>query len=631
MTNKLRRVISFVLGILLISQVCLSSCTGKSAVTDIATNLPSPVASMRTQTYTPILSPTSPMIETDMINTATDTVVTEALSEESLLVWADKANASSNAGDIAYHASQAVGEPKTKICGDFVTAWQPADEVFEAWIELAFPTYILPKDIVIAQSFYPVQIHRVEVITLDEEVLTVFDADQDEMGDVRDICPVTRTFTTGDVDVLIHAVRIDLERLPDEPWTQIDAVGVNGWVSEMLPNIEPTQAWVEEDEDDFFAPRYFSNKNDVDTLLFTDDHLWAGGDGGLVAWDIGSLRSLDYQHVTPYAAHALAYCNWEVPQLFIGGDQGTWSVMLPIYDNEVFVKPLDHPGGDGFGRISALACDDHKGQLWVGALGHISRYDLSTQSWGEWSWQDGLPDDTVRKISLIDGDVWIATANGVAVLHQGERLEVFNSANSDLPCAFVHAIESDESGNMWMASSCGLLSFDGNIWRQWRSEEINGNSLSNVLMDIAVDRDGSLWIGDAFGVLCQFDPLERKCITNISIPRDDFYLDRLEIDSQGNLAMGSEIGGLYLLKAGEWIPLQTEDPLLHNDVRAISQTPDGHIWVANGTALQYFPADQPSAAWIDISLPDQAVAHSLFLPMMVCGLGTRKGLISCPI
>ncbi len=612
MTNKLRRVFLFVLGVLPISQVCLSSCTGKRDVTGTATNVASPVVSTSTPISTRTLSPTSTLIKSDVINTPTVTIVTEALSEESLLVWADAASASSNAGDIAYHASQAEGEPNTKICGDFVTAWQPAEEAFEAWIELEFPTYILPKDIVIAQSFFPAQIHKVEVITLDEQVLTVFDADRDEMGDVRDICPVTRTFTTGDVDVLIRAVRIDLERLPDEPWTQIDAVGVNGWVSEMLPSIEPTQAWVEEDEEDFFAPRYFSNKNSVDVLLFAGDRLWAGGDGGLVAWDLGSLNAPEYQHVTPFATHALAYCDWEVRQLLIGGDQGIHSVMLPIFDIEPFVQPLDHPGDDGFGRVSAMACDDQKGQLWAGTLGHVSRYDRATQSWREWSWQDGLPDDTVRKISLIDGDVWIATASGVALFHQGENLEVFNSANSDLPCAFVHAIESDESGIKWMASSCGLLSFDGNTWRQWDSKEINGNSLSNIIMDIAVDRDASLWLGDAFGNLCQFDPLQKKCINSISAPSDDFSLDRLEIDSQGNLTVGSTMDGLYLFKDGKWISLQTDDQLLHNDIRAIAQTPDDHIWVANGSALQYFPADQPSATWTDVSLPDQAVTHSLF-------------------
>ena len=612
MTNKLRRVFLFVLGVLPISQVCLSSCTGKRDVTGTATNVASPVVSTSTPISTRTLSPTSTLIKSDVINTPTVTIVTEALSEESLLVWADAASASSNAGDIAYHASQAEGEPNTKICGDFVTAWQPAEEAFEAWIELEFPTYILPKDIVIAQSFYPAQIRKVEVITLDEEVLTVLDADRNEMGDVRDICPVTRTFTTEDVDVLIRAVRIDLERLPDEPWTQIDAVGVNGWVSEMLPSIEPTQAWFVEDEEDFFAPRYFSNKNSVDTFLFASDQLWAGGDGGLVAWDLDLSSSAEYQHITPYATYSLAYCYWEVRQLLIGGDQGIHSLMLPIYDNEAFVQPLDHPGGDGFGPINAMACDDQKGQLWASTLGHVSRFDQATQSWREWSWQDGLPDDTVRRISLIDGDVWIATASGVAVLHQGENLEVFNSANSDLPCQIVHAIESDESGVKWMASSCGLLSFDGNTWRQWDSEEINGNGLSNMIMDIAVDRDGSLWLGDVFGNLCEFDPLETKCINTITPPNDEFSLDSLEIDSQGNLAMGSSMGGLYLLKAGEWISLQTDDQLLHNDIRAITQTPDGHIWVANGLALQHFPADQPSTRWIEVSLPGQAVTHSLF-------------------
>lgn len=625
MANKNRRIVSVIIGIFLMGQMCVIACSDKAEVATTAPPSPTSLVSSATPVVTRTQKPTETDLDQTLEEQSTDTPVVEVLPEETIILWANGAIASSNAADVAYHATQAVGEPNTRVCGDFVTAWQPADEQVEAWIDLVFSPYILPMDILIAQSFYPGQIRQVDVTSLDDEIITIYDAETDEMGDVHDICPVTRYFSTPDVDVLIRAVHIELERMPDEPWTQIDAVGVNGWVAEVLPGMEPTQSWEDDEEVDFYEPRYFSNKNSVAALSFADDTLWAGGDGGLVAWDLDSPDSPTYAAVSSQPANALAYCDWDVPWLFMGGDPGVHAMLLPFDGAEALIHPLEHPDDENYGRVHALACDNQRQQLWVGYLGHVSRYDLASQSWEEWSWQDGLPNDVVRDIAIIDGDVWVTTADGVALFQEGENLKTFGMENSALPCPIVHAVASDEAGTLWMVSSCGLVSFDGNTWRQWRSEEINGGELGNLLMDLVVDEDGTLWLVDAFGSLCQFDPVQTKCINTFNPPSDNFSLDDLVSVSQGRLAAGSMVSGLCVLEGGEWLALQTDDALLSNAVRAIAQTPDGHMWVANGSALQHFPTGQPSVPWDVVALPQNAIAHSLFAANDGLWIGHTRG------
>jgi ligand-binding sensor domain-containing protein len=140
-----------------------------------------------------------------------------------------------------------------------------------------------------------------------------------------------------------------------------------------------------------------------------------------------------------------------------------------------------------------------------------------------------------------------------------------------------------------------------------------------------VDEDGYMWIGDALGGVCLFDPVETKCIQVFDPPTNDFSLDRLCNTSQGHLAGGSNLKGLYVLADGEWLTLQTDDPLQFNEVKAIAQTPDGQIWVANGSVLQHFPANQSSAAWEVETLPQNAIAHSLFVANDGLWIGHTRG------
>ncbi len=608
MRNAHHRLFALLLAVLCLTQACLFFGGGQEALSP--TQVP---------TISPTRGATAPGVsqveDTPEADVDQEQVVYE-VSTESVGVWAVGARASSNEGEGPYQTAQALGERDTLVCGDFVTAWQPAADQSEAWIELDYDPYVLPEYIYIHQSFHPHQISKVEVVTLDQDRLTVYDTEEDETY-LDPECPTLAGIWLGEVEELIRGVRITLERNPNEAWTQIDAVQIRGFIAGPLPEPSQAEAFF---PDQAYGTETFSNKNNHNALVFEGERLWTGSNGGVLVWDLSPEGRREYVHVDTSATYALAYCNWDTPVIFSGGDGGVAEFNLSYFSFDYFdinqdlgFSPIDHPGDEFFGRVVAMACDHQNRQLWVGYSGVVSRYDPDTQAWQDFDWREDHPQDVVRKITLVDGDVWVATANGVAAIYGGETLEVFTTENSALPCGFVHGIVSDESGVLWMASSCGLLSYDGNSWKTWPSQEIEGGLLVDMLMDIVMTANGSIWLADTFGTLCEFDPVSKTC-TQVEMPPDDYFsLSRLQASAHGRLALASLVHGLLIYDEGEWFSLVTEDQILSNGIRAIAITPDKTMWLAEIGALQTFNVDHPNAPWETVDLPSNAQAYSFLV------------------
>jgi streptogramin lyase len=68
----------------------------------------------------------------------------------------------------------------------------------------------------------------------------------------------------------------------------------------------------------------------------------------------------------------------------------------------------------------------------------------------------------------------------------------FTNINSDLPSNFVNSIAIGASNLVWIATTAGLASFDGNSWQVFHS----GNTpfASNDIKSIDLDDEGSVWV-----------------------------------------------------------------------------------------------------------------------------------------
>jgi signal transduction histidine kinase len=69
-----------------------------------------------------------------------------------------------------------------------------------------------------------------------------------------------------------------------------------------------------------------------------------------------------------------------------------------------------------------------------------------------------------------------------------------------LPSAFIYSIAQTQDGYLWLATTDGLVRFDGVRFVHWRPKT-GHTELLGVVRSLCVARDGSLWIGTAAGLV----------------------------------------------------------------------------------------------------------------------------------
>ncbi|MFO7669260.1 MAG: two-component regulator propeller domain-containing protein [Bacteroidales bacterium] len=191
---------------------------------------------------------------------------------------------------------------------------------------------------------------------------------------------------------------------------------------------------------------------------------------------------------------------------------------------------------------------------------------------------------------------------------QDLRFQHFN-INDGLPQNSVTCINNDRFGFLWIGTFDGLCRYDGYEFKTYRSEPGNPRSIkSNSIYTIYRDLDETLWIGTLGGGLCSYDPgmdgfryyelgLSKNNVRSIRQDADsslwigtnsglvnfdpvsgkkriysyesgnpftpgDNAITALEIDSLGNIWIGTQRGGLNMFERS------TEKFLKFNTIKA---------------------------------------------------------------
>ncbi|MEL6629504.1 MAG: two-component regulator propeller domain-containing protein, partial [Bacteroidota bacterium] len=154
----------------------------------------------------------------------------------------------------------------------------------------------------------------------------------------------------------------------------------------------------------------------------------------------------------------------------------------------------------------------------------------------------------------------------------------------------------DKDGNIWFTTSQeGVYKYDGQVFTNYRMEDgLCGNEVSSIIEGA----DGAFWFGTDKG-LCQFDGKEFTAIPLPYYPKESEWLDKyypminpeavtkILQDKQGDFWVGSNCAGLYrydghvyesyLQEGGNLMP----DSMHHNNISAIAEDRNGHIWVGS--------------------------------------------------
>ena len=162
-----------------------------------------------------------------------------------------------------------------------------------------------------------------------------------------------------------------------------------------------------------------------------------------------------------------------------------------------------------------------------------------------------------------------------------------------VPDGVVTGLAQDAQGLMWIATTGGLVRFDGYRFRQYRSDPANAASLpGNVVRVVHRARDGRLWIGTESDGVARYDPatdrFERFGEAD-GVPL--LPIRALADDADGGVWIGSTGGGLRRLDpATRRVEVWTHDAnvpgsLPDDRISALAVDRAGQVWVGTWRGL----------------------------------------------
>jgi ligand-binding sensor domain-containing protein len=352
----------------------------------------------------------------------------------------------------------------------------------------------------------------------------------------------------------------------------------------------------------------YSNGNYVREIAVHDGLLWAATGGGVLAWDMASGDAFSYTTLDGLPTNnveAIVACPIPEPRIIVGTEYG-----MSIYDPDTETWELitrDNSGMEENG-VNTLDCDPDNNLLMIGHTFGLDVFDASEDEWMFLDEDDGLATDWVNQAAVIGDEAWIVSSFGVSVIHADGSVTPYDEDIGNIPDENVSAVAGDAEGNVWLAAFDGLLKFHDGDWTLYNSDNTDEFPFLDAFEGVVVAPDGTVWVGNTFGTICQFDPAAEECL---EIYEDESGmvggLEDLIIDDQGNIYYCDDGEGISLFDGSSWQALTLDELPLSNSYQAIAQTPNGTILVGGSFGLQQFLADEADEPWEVVDLDGNGV------------------------
>lgn len=192
----------------------------------------------------------------------------------------------------------------------------------------------------------------------------------------------------------------------------------------------------------------------------------------------------------------------------------------------------------------------------------------------------GLPDNTIfRRIQTTeDGKLWMTTTTSLSMLEQGNWTHRLSAEIGCTPDNNYPAI--DATGQVWVLTSCQLTRFDGQAW-QPADAGLEGHCGGNILLGLAEDLDGNIWMGANFGCISSTDGLNWAHYYPTQLGAADNNINTIFADAEGKMWVGLDYAQLLVYEQGSWTLIDTCASAFSNHwVKIIAQAPNGDHWFA---------------------------------------------------
>ena len=250
---------------------------------------------------------------------------------------------------------------------------------------------------------------------------------------------------------------------------------------------------------------------------------------------------------------------------------------------------------------------DRNGTIWIGTEGNgIKNFDVKLNTIKDANHLVDVPGISKSRVYCYEdkqGDIWFG------IQERGIYLKLFSSkafhsiGNSksglQLSHFLVSSVLTDKSGNLWISTEGGGINV---LWKgEPRFEIFNKSSSGEIIKDKSIttlfeDKRGWIWIGTYYeGLYCyrgNDKPLLHYPIPGFeNEPRKNYIFDITQ-DSQGNILIGSNGGGLHYLNVANGIITNLSNPVvagktetIHRFIYSLEFDADSTLFIATDNGL----------------------------------------------
>lgn len=200
-------------------------------------------------------------------------------------------------------------------------------------------------------------------------------------------------------------------------------------------------------------------------------------------------------------------------------------------------------------EITCLGSDDD--YVYVGTTAGLYRLDPGKLRWAPFTAErDSLISDRITAIEQVGRRLMFVGTDAGVFKFTGRNVEVFEP-EANAPDGYISAIAANGGNDVWAAANDGLYHYDGNVWLNYKNEEISiGEDVTQSVKEF-YGSFGEVWHDKLLVETARFNAGTLEGIEAgqvIKFPYSEGYrgkITRLGVDSRGNLWIGTTRGIVF--------------------------------------------------------------------------------------
>ena len=285
--------------------------------------------------------------------------------------------------------------------------------------------------------------------------------------------------------------------------------------------------------------------------------------------------------------------------------------------------------------------EDNDGFIWVSTINGLNKLNPSTNEIKNYfSTNDGnLSNDRICEILVTsDSRILVTTSDGLNIYDKDtDSFKRILSNKNDLPSQYIHSIEEDYYGNIWLGTQSGLVKLDKDLnkIKDFTNKDINTISDSQIYR-IYSDGPDNIWIATkGSGLFCiNSKTYEATVYTNnelkTSLP-NNIVRDILR-DSHGNLWVNTQ-SGISKLNDDNTFTTYTskiydKNSLVNDQTYCLIEDVTGLIWVGTYKGISTFDSNSKFKHYrsdpFDNNSLSSSVVHGIYANENYLWVGTTS-------